>query len=109
MTSNLQLQNDPRIQAPAIAIRGLHGDRWLKVCGGLATASKHFKLTQRIPVVASTASSRGYNVGRYGKGGYRVGEASINVELNDGTKFGCLDLVRGVLSTWSIFFAIHSI
>jgi|HubBroStandDraft_6_1064221.scaffolds.fasta_scaffold205895_3 hypothetical protein len=106
------VKHDPSVPIGAkthIAIQGLRSDRWLTVCGDLATASKHFKLTHRVPVVASTDSSRGYNLGRYGKGGYGIGEASIDVELNDGTKFGCLDLVRGVLSTWSSFFAIHSI
>jgi hypothetical protein len=106
------VRHDPSLPFGAkteIAIQSLHSDPWLKACGDLATASKHFKLTQRTPVVASTDSVRGYSLGRYGKGSYGVGEVSIDVELNDGTKFSCLDLVNGVLSTWKSFFRLHSI
>ena len=104
------VKNDPSVPPGAkndISIQDLRGDSWLKACGDLAIASKHFKLTQRIPVVASTNLGRGFGLGRYGKGGYGVGEASIDVELNDGTKFSCLDFVNGVLCTWSSFFAVH--
>jgi hypothetical protein len=37
-------------------------------------------------------------MGRYGKGAYGVGEESIEIELNDGTKLNCLDLVQDVMS-----------
>jgi hypothetical protein len=49
-------------------------------------------------------STSGYGMGRYGKGAYGVGEESIEIQLNDGTKLSCLDLVQGVLSTGKNFF-----
>lgn len=104
------VKNDPMVPAAAkntSSIQGLYGDSLLKVCGDLATAVKHFKLTSRVPVTSSAATSQGYGVGRFGKGGYGLGEESIEVVLNDGTCFHCLDLVQGVLTTWQTFFTTH--
>jgi hypothetical protein len=82
----------------------------LKVCGDLATASKHFKLTDRAPITDSATSSRGaYGTGRHGKGVYGVGEESIRVELNDGTTFDALGLTRQIVSTWRDFLASHGL
>ncbi|WP_341710396.1 hypothetical protein [Limnobacter sp.] len=93
---------------PAI-VQGLYNDPWLKVCGDIATASKHFTLTKRTPITSSASSSSGFGVGRFGKGVYGVGEESIEVCLNNGTSFHCLDLVQGVLSSWQTFFSAHGI
>jgi hypothetical protein len=90
-------------------VQGLYNDHWLKVCGDLATASQHFTLTQRMPITASASSARGFGIGRFGRGGYGVGEESIEVQLNDGTSFHCLDLVQGALSSWQTFFSAHGI
>lgn len=106
------IKNDPSVPASAKAaavVQGLYTDRWLKVCGDLATASKHFALTKRVPVTSFTTSASGFGMGRYGKGGYGVGEKSIEVQLNDGATFHCLDLVNGVLKTWQDFFVAHGI
>jgi hypothetical protein len=106
------IKNDPSVPVSAKAaavVQGLYTDRWLKVCGDLATASKHFALTNRVPVTFSATSASGFGKGRYGNGGYGVGEESIEVQLNDGTTFHCLDLVNGVLKTWQGFFMTHGI
>ena len=106
------VKNDPSVppcaKAPAI-VQGLYNDHWLKVCGDLATASKHFTLTTRTPITSSASSSSGFGEGRFGRGGYGGGEESIEVCLNDGTSFHCLDLVQGVLSSWQTFFSVHGI
>lgn len=104
------IKNDPSVPATAKSksIRdSLHGDSWLKICGDLANAVKHFTLATRKPVTSSAATSQGYGVGRYGKGGFGFGEESIELVLNDGTSFHCLDLVQGVLTTWQSFFTTH--
>ncbi len=93
----------------ASVVQALYNDRWLKVCGDLATAGKHFSLTSRNPITDSTTSGRGFGVGRYGAGVYGVGEENIEILLNDETTFNCLDLVKGVLSTWETFFTTHGI
>ena len=106
------IKNDPNVPQTAKTsneIQALYNDQWLKVCGDLATASKHFTLTRRQPIVTSTTSSRGYGVGRYGKGRFGVGEECIEIELSDGTKYGALDLVKGVLTKWRSFFKQHGI
>lgn len=106
------VKNDPSVSSaakvPAI-VESLYNDHWLKVCGDLATASKHFTLTKRTPITSSASSLSGFGVGRFGKGVYGVGEESIEVCLNDGTSFHCLDMVQGVLSSWQTFFSIHGI
>jgi len=106
------VRNDPAVPASAKtanAIQGLYNNKWLKVCGDLATASKHFKLTRRMPVTSSAITSQGFGVGRYGKGGYGIGEESIEVQLNDGTTIHCLDLDQGVVDFWQSFFSAHGI
>jgi hypothetical protein len=106
------VKNDQSVPASAKAaavVKALYADQWLKACGDLATAAKHFTLTQRLPITNSAKTESGFGVGRYGMGGYGVGEESIEIELNDGTKFNGLDLVRGVLATWNAFFQTHQI
>lgn len=106
------IKHDPTVPPAAKAgseINGLYNEKWLKVCGDIATAAKHFTLTARQPITNSASSERGYGMGRYGKGGYGVGEESIKVKLNDGTAFTALDLVQGVLATWQSFFLKHGI
>lgn len=106
------IKNDPSVPASAkasAAVDGLYSDQWLKICGDLATANKHFKLTKREPITKSVTAANGFGMGRYGKGGYGVGEESIVVQLNDGTSFNCLDLVNGVQVTWQKYLAVHKI
>jgi len=106
------VKNDPTVPASAkvqMEVDALYKDKWLKVCGDLATAVKHFSLTSRKPITDSTTTERGYGVGRFGKGRWGVGEESIEVKLNDGTSFSCLDLAKGVIGTWETFFKSHRI
>jgi len=47
------VNNDPSVPATAktaAAVQSLYSKKWLKVCGDLATASKHFTLTSREPI-----------------------------------------------------------
>jgi hypothetical protein len=104
------IKNDPAVPAAAkAAVSPLYSDPWLKVCGDLATASKHFILTTRVPMTADASSNRGWGAGRFGKGGWGVGEESIAVKLNDGTTYSGLDLVKEVLQMWDRFFSTHGI
>jgi hypothetical protein len=87
----------------------MYQDRWIKICGDIATASKHFTLDTRQPITARAESTRGWGLGRYGKGGYGIGEENIQIELNDGSSFSCLELVEQLLSTWETFFRSHGL
>lgn len=92
---------------PALAgvdIQALRSDPTLKVCGDLANASKHFELDKRVPITKSASSAQGWGLGRYGHGGYGIGEEKITVELNDGTRISCLDFVQQVLVVWRTLF-----
>lgn len=104
------VKNDTSLPAFAkAAVQALYADQLLKVCGDLATASKHFTLSSRKPVTGAATSHRGFGVGRYGMGGYGVGKEAIDIHLNDGTTLDALLLVRGVLATWRTFFQAHQI
>ena len=106
------VKNDPALPASAKknpAIKGLYNDKWLKICGDLATAGKHFKVIDRPLETSSATSLQGFGLGRYGKGGWGEGEESIEIQLNDGTTFDSLDLVQGVVTTWRTFFSAHGI
>lgn len=104
------IKNDPAVPTNAKAmLPSLRSDRWLTICGDLATASKHFILTRRVPVAADARSECGWGAGRFGKGGWGVGEETIGVTLTDGTTYSGLDFVKGVLQTWDRFFVAHGI
>jgi hypothetical protein len=106
------VKNDPTVPAKAKekqVIDALYQEHWLKVCGDLAIAVKHFKLTSRNPITSSADSAQGFGVGRFGHGGFGVGEESIEVTLNDGTSFNCLDLVQGVVNKWESFLSAYKI
>ena len=93
---------------PAFAgayVQALYTNPALRICGDLANAGKHFELDKRVPVTKAASSMQGWGVGRYGRGGYGVGEEEITVELNDGTQISCLDFVREVLTAWQPVFA----
>jgi len=82
----------------------LYKEPWLKVCGDLASASKHYTLTRRKSVVTSAESQRGWGKGRYGKGGYGVGEEAIVIRINNDTEWTALEFACGVLQAWLHFF-----
>jgi hypothetical protein len=104
------VKNDPVVPANAkTTAESLRRDTWLKICGDIATASKHFTLTRRKPVTASVESQQGYGLGRYGKGGYGEGEEDIKITLNDGSVFSALEFVNTVRQTWDQFFVAHGL
>ena len=104
------IKNDPSVPGIAKASAAiLYSDGWLRVCGDLATAAKHFVLSTRVPITNHTSTSRGFGQGRWGKGAWGIGEESIVITLDDGSTYSCLDLVNGVLQTWQGFFTQHRI
>ena len=95
--------------AALTAIPNLYTDQWIKVCGDIANASKHFTLSRRVPVTHTVHSNSGYGAGRYGVGLYGIGEEGIEIELNDGTKIPGLHFVTEVLRVWRDFFSTHGL
>jgi len=104
------VKNDDAV--PAItrsAVVGMRDDHVIRVCGDLATASKHFVLTRRSPITSEAVSQQGYGLGGYGKGGWGVGEEKIRITLNDGMVINGLELARNVLDVWERFFAANGL
>jgi hypothetical protein len=96
-------------QKAKTAVKKLYGNRWIKVCGDLATASKHFSVTSRTPITLSATSEQRFGIGRFGRGRFGVGEKRIEVKLTDNSSFNCFDLVKSVMNTWYNFFSSHGI
>jgi hypothetical protein len=96
-------------QATKQAVESMYQNRWIKVCGDLATASKHHVLSKRTPVTERAETEQGWGIGRYGKDGFGIGEEQITVILTDGEKIDCLDLVKRVVATWEEFFREHDL
>jgi len=106
------VKNDPSMPAAARtadAIAGLHNEPWLKVCGDLANASKHFVLSKRRPVTKEVTSRGGWGVGRYGKGAFGEGERDIEVHINGAPTWSALEFSVGVLQAWLQFFERHGV
>lgn len=96
------LKHEP--SAPQAATQAMYQNQWIKICGDLATACKHFELTTRRPITSDAKSGRGWGRGRWGKGGYGIGEEDILIELNDGSSLPSFELVERVVETWDKFF-----
>ena len=106
------IEKDPSIPAAAKSdLACVRRDTFIATCRDLTNASKHFRLKANYQnqVTSSASSERGYGLGRYGAGGFGVGEESITVELLDGTSFSALDLVDQVSRLWEAFFARHGL
>ncbi len=104
------IKNDPAVPLPAKQdVQSLYSDPWIRICGDLANASKHFVLTKRSPAVATTTVEQGFGVGRFGMGGWGVGEQAIQVTLSDGSSYDCLAVVNGVINSWRVFCSTHGV
>lgn len=106
------VKNDPSLPPSArdeTQISGLYTEPWLKVCGDLANASKHFVLSRRKPVTTNVTSASGYGIGRFGKGAFGEGERDIQVHIDGGYVWTALEFATGVLQVWIDFFGRHGV
>jgi hypothetical protein len=81
----------------------------LSACKDITNSDKHMQITRYTPATDDASSQRGYGVGRYGKGGFGVGEETISVTMKDGRVFDALEIVRAVIIFWDDFFYRHGI
>jgi len=106
------VKNDPPLPAAARtaeAIAALRNEPWLKVCGDLANASKHFVLTKRQPVTKEVTSQAGWGIGRFGKRAYGEGERTIEVHIHGAPTWSALEFSVGALQVWLQFFERHCV
>src|SRR5687768_524658 len=81
----------------------LRTDRDIALCEHAANVEKHgkSKLTAAEKAgLASTEIRQGWGIGRFGKGGYGVGEQSITFKYEDGTERNALEFAEIVLKKW---------
>jgi hypothetical protein len=86
-----------------IRLNELHDTDLFKTCRDIANASKHFELTKQTEV-DEVSSSRGYGVGRYGKGGFGVGEESISIKVKSQDPVNALEFARRLIDLYRPFF-----
>ena len=79
----------------------------LCICQDVINTDKHLKITYYYPPTKYVSSQHGYGKGRWGKGGFGIGEKEIFITMNDGTVFDALDVVQAVVKFWEDFFARH--
>ena len=104
------VEEDPSVPKTAqTAVNDIRSYKWIKRCGDIAIASKHFTVKDRKLITSSATSEQGFGLGRYGRGGFGLGEERIEVKLTDGSSFDCFELVDGVMNTWNNFFSSHGI
>ena len=110
------VKKDPSVpQTVQTAVNDIHDDihhdqwKWIKRCGDIAIASKHFTVTRRQLITSSVTSEQGFGIARFGRGPFGLGEERIEVTLTDGRSFDCLELVSGVMNTWKKFFSLYDI
>ena len=107
------VQNDPRVNQAAKSDLGrFRSTQSIQICRDLANSSKHFTLDPKRnanPTVQSADSDRGFGVGRYGAGGYGVGEEKIAVLLDNGAAQDGLAVMESTLRDWKEFFAQHHV
>jgi hypothetical protein len=78
-----------------------------KTCRDIADASKHFELEEdraKKTKVDEVSSRRGFGVGRYGKGGYGVGEESISIKIKSQDPVNALEFARRLIDLYTPFF-----
>ncbi len=92
-------------------VQRVRKDPDMAICRDIANASKHYKLSKGYQGrIAHRARSRqGFGIGRFGCGGYGVGEEHIEIVLSDGTRIDAIALKDSVVSLWSSFFDKHGI
>lgn len=105
------VKEDPSVpQTAQTAVNDIHQDQWIKTCGDIAIASKHFTVKYRQLSTSSVTSEQGFGRGRFGLGPFGLGEERIEVKLtDDDPSFDCFELVDGVMNTWNNFFSSHEI
>jgi|GEM_PF-836817 len=110
------VKEDPSVpQTVKTAVNTIYDDihheqwKWIKMCGDIAIASKHFTVTRRKLITSSVTSEQGFGVARYGRGPFGLGEERIEVKLTDDSSVDCFELVNGVMNTWENFFPSHDI
>ena len=104
------VKNDASIPAAAKNdIASMYENKYVALCRDIANASKHFELRDdyKNRTTESAEARRGFGCGRFGKGGFGVGEDSICIRCNDGTQMNALELAHGALDAWVSFFDSH--
>ena len=89
------------------AIR-LRDDRDMVLCEHLANVSKHGKSRPKTEAKAGLSTieiEQGWGVGRFGKGGFGVGEQAITLKFKDGSERDAFEFVEAVLRKWEAVFA----
>jgi hypothetical protein len=99
------VKNDPSATPGIVSdAKALEATTELQACRDAANTIKHKLITRYKPKTKDTDVAEGYGVGRYGRGGYGVGEQQVTISMADGPVFDGLLLSREVVQLWQAFF-----
>ena len=93
--------------AQKVQASALRRDPEIELCREIANRQKHFTLSPRShpsPVIADATIKQGYGMGRFGKGGYGVGEQSVTLNFTDGTQRNARDLCSSIFEKFARIF-----
>jgi hypothetical protein len=88
-------------KADATALRN---ELELQACRDAANTRKHRKPNKYPRKTSDTDVAQGYGAGRFGKGGFGVGEEQVTIKMIDGSVFDGLDLAHRVFELWDAYF-----
>ncbi len=77
----------------------------LAICKDIINTDKHLKIERYTPTTEDVSPQQGYDMGRWDRGGYDIGEMQISITMKDGRIFDALDVVQAVVRFWEGFFA----
>ncbi len=100
----VEKKSDREMRKKATALRT---DPDIALCEHAANTSKHGDSKRGVKEKAGSPTveiEQGYGVGRYGKGGYGIGERSITFKFKDGTERNAFEFVATVLQKWENVF-----
>jgi hypothetical protein len=86
----------------------LCGDPEIELCREIANRQKHFTLSplsHPSPAITDAMIRQGYGMGRFGKGGYGVGEQSVRLNFTDGTQRDARDLASSIFGKFARIFS----
>jgi hypothetical protein len=94
----------PAQKAQATALRR---DPEMELCREIANRQKHYTLSplsHPSPAIADATIRQGYGMGRFGKGGYGLGEQSVILNFTDGTQREARDLANSIFGKFARVF-----
>jgi hypothetical protein len=91
-----------------LTAKALRSDPEMELCREICNLQKHYTLRPKShpsPAIANADIQQGFGIGRFGKGGFGVGEQSVWLNFNDGTQRDAHVLAGSIFGKFARVFA----